>query len=247
MAILIVPTDFPNIQSAVDAASPGDTILIQEGIYPNSVIVNKNNITIKAMDNELVELNGVTDEGIGIDISGAEKVLLQDLRISNFSIGIFLRGDNNSIVNVRCVSNGRYGILLRGNANKIEECVLAANNLSGINMFGSDNAIKNNIINLNTIGGIINVGGKACENLIENNSIRFSRVAIGWYSSDSSGNIFKENLFNDNENAFIMYGKCNNIQQNILIGTSKAGIIINNSYNKVINNNISSSLDGIIV
>ena len=35
----LVPQDFPNIQSAVDAAAPGDLILIDAGVYREEVEV----------------------------------------------------------------------------------------------------------------------------------------------------------------------------------------------------------------
>ena len=45
-ATLTVPAPFPTIQSAVNAAQPGDTILIAPGIYDEQVKVTTSNITI---------------------------------------------------------------------------------------------------------------------------------------------------------------------------------------------------------
>ena len=36
---LVVPRDFDTIQEAVDEAEPGDTVLIQPGVYVESVVV----------------------------------------------------------------------------------------------------------------------------------------------------------------------------------------------------------------
>jgi parallel beta-helix repeat protein len=38
---IVVPRDFPTIQAAVDAASPGDTITIKSGIYTEELVISK--------------------------------------------------------------------------------------------------------------------------------------------------------------------------------------------------------------
>ena len=40
--------DFTRIQHAVDAASPGDTIIVKDGIYTENVDVNKDHLTIRS-------------------------------------------------------------------------------------------------------------------------------------------------------------------------------------------------------
>jgi len=44
--IRVVPTDFPTIQGAVDAANPGDTILIRAGLYDENVSIDTDNLTV---------------------------------------------------------------------------------------------------------------------------------------------------------------------------------------------------------
>ena len=44
---IYVPDDYLTIQSAVNAASPGDTIIVRDGLYNEHVIVNKQ-LTIKS-------------------------------------------------------------------------------------------------------------------------------------------------------------------------------------------------------
>ncbi|HID43216.1 MAG TPA: hypothetical protein EYP30_05460 [Archaeoglobaceae archaeon] len=38
---IYVPDDYPTIQGAVDAANPGDTIIVRDGIYYENVMVDK--------------------------------------------------------------------------------------------------------------------------------------------------------------------------------------------------------------
>ena len=52
-AELYVPTDYPTIQAAINAASPGDTIVVDRGEYDEQVIINKS-LTIQGMGNDTI-------------------------------------------------------------------------------------------------------------------------------------------------------------------------------------------------
>ena len=61
---IIVPDHYPTIQQAINAASPGDTIYVRAGTYPENVVVNKP-----------VYLVGESAENTIIDGSGAGHVI----------------------------------------------------------------------------------------------------------------------------------------------------------------------------
>lgn len=47
--IIIIPTDYPNIQSGISASSEGDTILVMPGLYRENLHTFSNNITLSSL------------------------------------------------------------------------------------------------------------------------------------------------------------------------------------------------------
>src|ERR1700704_5701249 len=58
-----VPQDYPTIQNGVDAANPGDLVLIDEGDYFESVFVTTPSITLRGVDRNTVVLDGKFELG----------------------------------------------------------------------------------------------------------------------------------------------------------------------------------------
>ena len=91
-----VPADYPTIQAAVDAAEPGDLILIHEGVYNEAVVVQTDNIVIRGIDRNAVILDGQYTE-IGREngiIISANGVAVENLTIRGYTRnGLFWTGD----------------------------------------------------------------------------------------------------------------------------------------------------------
>jgi nitrous oxidase accessory protein NosD len=73
---IAVPADQPTIQAAVDAAGPGDLVLISPGVYSESVNVTTDRIVIRGLDRNRVILDGgftrsdgivVTSDGVAVE------------------------------------------------------------------------------------------------------------------------------------------------------------------------------------
>jgi hypothetical protein len=76
---LVVPEDAPTIQTAVDAARPGDLVLVAPGVYREALRVTTPYLTIRGMDRNEVVLDGGFEHPNGIHVLEAGGVTLENL------------------------------------------------------------------------------------------------------------------------------------------------------------------------
>lgn len=88
----LVPVDYPTIQSAVDAAAPGDLVLIEPGVYKEAVSVTTPGLTIRGTDRNEVVLDGELTRENGIAAT-ADGVAVENLTVRGYTInGVFWNG-----------------------------------------------------------------------------------------------------------------------------------------------------------
>jgi hypothetical protein len=108
----LVPQDYPTIQSAVDAADPGDLILIDRGTYREEVQVTTPGLTLRGVDRNEVVIDGEFQRPNGVSVLFADGVAVENLTaINNTSNGFFwsgVRGYRGSYLTA--VNNQVYGI-----------------------------------------------------------------------------------------------------------------------------------------
>ena len=175
---------FSTIQAAINAASFGDVISVNNNIYSENIIINKNGISIIGINKENVIL-----EGGYIRIEHANNVTVSGFTIKNFvddrggkgnigissskgNVGIYLSyADNNTITNV-IIANKPIGIgLISSRYNKISDNEIKSSSRYGIQFtYSIDNIIHNNIIQENKVG----IGGisKDKNKILSNNFIK---------------------------------------------------------------------------
>ncbi|MFC7405410.1 right-handed parallel beta-helix repeat-containing protein [Georgenia alba] len=90
--VLRVPEDHESISAAVDAARPGDLVLVAPGTYPEEVLVDTEDVTIRGevRDEVVVDAEGVRSAGI---VAVADGVRVENLTVRNATFyGVLVTG-----------------------------------------------------------------------------------------------------------------------------------------------------------
>ena len=149
---IYVPDEYSSIQEAVDAASPGDTVVIRDGIYTENVNINKDHLTLSSehgAERTVVEAANAADETFQVT---ADYVTVQGFTIRLGSTGMFLNGaDYCNVFGNITLSNSRCGIhLFRSSHNNLTENTASSNSRDGICLEYSSNK---NTLKRNTVSG----------------------------------------------------------------------------------------------
>jgi hypothetical protein len=115
---LAVPSAYATISKAVDAAKPGDLVLISPGVYKEEVKVETDDIVIRGTDRNSVIIDGEFQRENGIEVF-SNGVAVENLTVrNNTGNGVFFTGDYGKGVTltgyrasyVTAYDNGVYGI-----------------------------------------------------------------------------------------------------------------------------------------
>ena len=264
-----------NLQTAIDAASPGDTLLVASGVYDKITIQKSLNLVgngavIRAgnrdacvnIDADNVRISGflVRDGFYGIKLN-----YVKGCNISNntviycaqpgiallFSDGNTITGNNASFNGI--VGEGWYGIYLsNSNDNNITNNVAFGNGAYGINLFPScsNNTIRGNVLQGNMYG--LYMFTDCTENLIEKNDMSRNTNSGLDLRINSTGNLIINNTMENNVVAGLTLmeesGE-NTISGNVIRSNGRYGLQIQSrsDSNTIIYNNISDSQTGIFL
>jgi parallel beta-helix repeat protein len=259
-SIIRVPEDYPTIQEAVNAAKPGDTVLVGSGTYYESIFIDKP-----------ISLIGECKENttvIGLGIGNVIYISSDIVTVSRFTIkgsgsnyispfdggdaGVMLDKCTNCTISNLIVTECCLGIFLNlSNGNVIESNICYSNSKDGIYLrLSNNNTIKDNICYLNGGHAGIYLNPSNSYNIIENNTC-YSNADHGIKLQESSNyNILKNNNCTDNENAGIFLRTSNgNILDGNICSRNKhnPGIILHISCNNntLINNICNLNDEGI--
>jgi hypothetical protein len=118
-----VPDEYDTIQSAVDAAEPGDLVLVGPGTYVEAVTVRTPDVVIRGLDRNEVVLDGEFELDNGIHVLDADGVAVENLTVRNYTNnGIFWTGvDGYRATYVTVHTNGSYGVYAFDSANGLFE------------------------------------------------------------------------------------------------------------------------------
>ena len=88
---------FTTIQDAVNAAAPGDWVLIDVGVYPEAVYITTPKLHIRGMDRNGVIVDGQHQVGNGIEVWKTDGVWIENLTVRNFDRATLDGEDGNEI------------------------------------------------------------------------------------------------------------------------------------------------------
>jgi len=210
--MIVVPDDYPSIQSAINNAKPGYTIMVKSGIYHENIIVNKE-----------IALEGI-DSGRGRPLINGEVLIEADnVKFKGFTVmhgdkGILINGSRRCVVTDNFIAYNRFGIYLNMSSN----CLIA-----------------NNTLYQNSWAGIFIE--QSSGNIIMNNNVSYGFNGIYIKSSNMtkiSGNLIENIVFNGIMLDSIEYGPAHNntIVNNVLRKTKMLLATIEPSYSEITNN-----------
>ena len=194
--------EYSTIQSAIDAANPGDTITVNIGSYSENIVIDKT-LTITGVNKDTTIISGSTDGHIititadYVNLSGFS---IQDAQGTEYDAIMIDKADNCKITG-NIIQNSDDGIyLLDAHSNTISDNAITNNDNNGIYIYFADNNIvNNNEITYNQNG--VNIGVNSDNNEIYENNImgqtglpKGTGLNIG---TSTSGNVVYKNYFND--------------------------------------------------
>ena len=150
---LEVPADFPTIQTAIDAASDGDTVLVAPGIYSESIDFHDKSITVASVAGPTVTL-----------IDGSNQASGYVVRIDGMQAGAILRGFTITGGFGSNMIGPGGGILVRDSEASLMDLAVTANQgvIGGGLLVDNAGVVLNDVVfsdNLALFGGAIRVEG----------------------------------------------------------------------------------------
>ena len=242
--IIHVPLDYSTIQAAVNASSPGDTILVGAGTYNETVTVGKNLSLIGAgSSNSIIDGRGL---GPGVNITGAGGVTVSGFTIRNADIvssGVIVAFSDDvtitdNIIRASSQSNGTY--IVGSNAVTVQNNNITANVWGIAVQGGFGNTIRANNVTGNSVGiGVFSSQG----NKITDNQLRKAQKGLE-FNYASMSNVVARNIISNNTFGLWVQSSSQNLvtENNIDFnnqGASPVGVYLRGtSGNTIYHNNI---------
>lgn len=119
-----VPLDYFSVQDAVDAAQPGDLILLDPGVYTEEIVITTPDVVVRGRDRNTVFIDGLHSAATGIVVD-ADGVAIENLTVRNYTgDAITVRGESAALprnrfraLHVTTSNTGNNGITLHHTTN----------------------------------------------------------------------------------------------------------------------------------
>ncbi|BDZ68575.1 NosD domain-containing protein [Methanobacterium ferruginis] len=222
-----------SIQSVVDSASSGDSIIVNDNngsayTYTENIVINKNiNLKTDTGSNVTIKASNYSNPTLTIN-SGGSGSIISGFTITGGITGVYVNSANDCTISGNSArGNGCSGMrLLNSNNNEILENIVIDNGMGIILENSMNNIISGNNNSVNIEGGGFNLYNST-DNVIDNNNVD-DAIRLFNYSMD---NIFFENnlggiyISNYSANSII----CENTLSDIRISNSDNTYIYKNN------------------
>ncbi|MFA5415033.1 MAG: DUF3344 domain-containing protein, partial [Methanoregula sp.] len=199
--------DYTDIQSAIIAASSGDTIFIKAGTYaPESLIlINKPDLTLQGAgtDKVTIQIGGEGMLAVGLDLEGAptdaSRTHIEGITFQSSTIYVMDGSSNIQIANNKFLDPtfDEGGIYLISGSNIVRNNIIsgATGGSGGIGVSGASNTIDSNTIQLGAASGLSLYSGN---NVVTNNSfLNNTGASVRFFNAGENNQVFLNN-FNGN-------------------------------------------------
>ena len=224
-AVTIVVHEGESIQSAINLASPGDTVLVSNGTYHERFTINKMVHLTGAMGatviidgqsqgpiitvaSDQVSIAGLTVQNAGPDgqaiyaagvnyLNVTDNILMSDISSSRpLGAGIDLYRSNFTLINNNLFADNLYGVnITRSSHNRVTNNMMRTNDLIGIELVDS----SQNLVFQNNLAsgeeGVDMNGALTSFNNVTRNLLRGMSIAGVFMGYFANGNILNENTF----------------------------------------------------
>ena len=228
---LRVPEQFPSIQSAVDQANPGDTVLVQQGTYQERLRLSAG-VTVRSA-------GGQKKGELGLE--RAEKTIIDGRGESGELAGVEMASesvlDGFTVTNVGKFDEKRWEKNYQSSGSEQEHALIGAPGVAGISVDNVDCLLVNNIVHHIGYTGIAvrgpaTVGCRVLNNVCYRNmggGIGFMAQSRGLAQGNRCFENFYAGIGHENASPMIIENSCwNNVRAGIGISEGACPIVMRN-------------------
>lgn len=195
-ADILVPSAEPTIQAGVDAAQPGDVVIVAPGEYPEAVaIAGKDGVIVRSLKPGAAVLAG---GDAGFTVQHSVGVVLDGFTIrDSIATGVVVDGESQGVVVRRVVVTdvGGNGLFLDGFDHRVEHCTVADVGANGVALTASKTVVEHCAVSVTGIDGFFVRGDHLVVRDCTAVDVGNNAVQIGSSGSPGIGCVVEDNVF----------------------------------------------------